>query len=250
MKRKRTKIRFTLTRAALPTAFLIMSASASHTQTIPCSQERDADCRHPYEESTTSLPDVGSRPPWTLLSRNDDADTGYVMDKRELTGSNSSVFRLTAVLNSPPELVARVAIANLVDPENRQKNTEKTILRNDDDVIIVYSYIHINTPFVSDRDVISRIERSYDPETRTHQIRWKAIEEGPPKKDGVIRLNRSEGSWTFSPDKEGKTQAVYVSHTEVAGYVPAWIVNSTMDSTMLNGIERLREAVDLERMKE
>jgi hypothetical protein len=239
-------MRFKLTRASLTTALLLMTASVSHTQTNPCSQERDLDCRHPYEESATSLPDVGSRPPWTLLSRNDDADAGYMMEKRELAGSDSSMFRLRAVLDSPPDLVARVAIANLVDPEKHQKNTEKTILRNDAEVIIVYNYIHINIPFVSDRDVISRVERSYDPETRTHRIRWKAIQEGPPKKDGVIRLNRSDGSWTFSPDKDGKTRAVYVSHTEVAEYVPSWVVNSTMDSSMLEGIERLREAVDRE----
>jgi hypothetical protein len=43
---------------------------------------------------------------------------------------------------------------------------------------------------------------------------------------------------------------VYVSYTETAGYVPAWIINSRMNKTMVQGIEDLREAVRHERQRE
>jgi hypothetical protein len=72
---------------------------------------------------------------------------------------------------------------------------------------------------------------------------WKATNEGPPPKDGVIRLNRSEGFWRFTPTPEGNTLAVYVSHTEIAGSIPAWVVNSVMSDTMVQGIEGLRKSL-------
>ncbi len=194
-----------------------------------------------------SLPDVAARAPWTLLSRNDDASSGYLVQKRVLTGAKFSTYRLEAVVDSPPDIVARVAARNLVDPDYHQKNTDKTILRNDSDAIVVYSYIHVNVPFVSDRDVISRVESSYDIRSRTHRVSWKTSEEGPPRKKGVVRVEHSQGSWTFSPTDEGKTRAVYLSETEIAGYMPGWFVDSTMEKSIVQGIQSLREAVERER---
>lgn len=196
------------------------------------------------------LPDVSARPRWKLMSQSDDARSGYVLHRRETPGSNASTFRLEATVDSPPELVAQAAAKIIADPAYSQANTDKQILRNDEDALVVYSYIHIRAPFVSDRDVISRIERSYDPDSRTHRVEWKATNDGPPKKDGVVRLEHSEGYWAFSPAGSGKTHAIYQSHTEIDGYVPAWVVNTQMKSTMLEGIEGLREAVERERQAE
>jgi hypothetical protein len=36
---------------------------------------------------------------------------------------------------------------------------------------------------------------------------------------------------------------VYVSHTELAGSIPAWVINSVMRDTMAQGIEGLRKSV-------
>ena len=169
------------------------------------------------------------------------------MHRRKTAGSDVSTFRLEAIIDSTPERVAVAAAQNIVDPEYGPANTDKTILRNDADAIVVYSYIHINAPFVSDRDIVSKVERTYDPDSRTHRLEWKAIDEGPPKREGVVRLNRSEGSWTFSPEASGTTRAVYTSSTAIDGYIPGWLVDSQMSKTMLDGIEGLRRAVDHER---
>ncbi len=191
-----------------------------------------------------SLPEVSAQPPWVLYGQNDDSEAGYVMYKRRPVGSDYSAYRLEAVVDSPPDLVAVAAVKTIAHP---QKNMDKTILRDDAEAIVVYSYIHINVPFISDRDVISRVERFYDPATETHRLTWEATDEGPPPKDGVIRLNHSEGSWTFTPESPDKTRAVYVTHTEIAGSMPPWLVNSTMSGTLVEGIESLRETVDRER---
>jgi len=193
------------------------------------------------------LPDVATRPPWTLLGESEDAEDGYVLYLRENPGSSVATYRLEATLDSPPDVVALAATKYMADPEFRPPNTDKTVLRADDESIVVYSYIHIDAPFVSDRDVISLIERSYDADSNTHRIDWRAIDDGPPKKDGVVRLELSEGSWTFTPSSPGATRAVYTSRADSAGYLPTWIVRSQMSKTMVEGINGLREAVARER---
>lgn len=197
------------------------------------------------------LPDVSARPPWTLITQTDDLQSGYVLYQRNTIDSDAATYRLEAIVDSAPDLVALAVASYIVDPAYSQANTDKTILRNDEDVIVVYSYIHIDAPFVSDRDVISRIERSHDPATKVYRLAWRVIDEGgPAKKDGVIRLERSDGSWTFSPNDDGTTRAVYESHTEIAGFLPTWLVNAQMTQTMLEGIEGLRKAVDRQRQGE
>jgi hypothetical protein len=128
-----------------------------------------------------------------------------------------------------------------VDPEERQSNTEKSILRDDDELILVYSYISL--PLVSDRDVTTESERSHDPETGSYRLAWRASDKGPPPKRGVVRLPRSDGSWTFAPLQGDRTFAVYESHAEIGGAMPAWLVNSMMTDTMVQGIVGLRRWV-------
>lgn len=197
-----------------------------------------------------SLPEVSARPPWLLHDQNQDSETGYALYKRKPIGSDYDAFRLEAIIDSPPGVVAAAAAVNISDPDESQKNLEKKILRDDENGMIVYSYIHIRAPFVADRDVISHVNRSYDAATDTHKISWRATDEGPAPIKGVTRVDRSEGSWTFSPEAGGKTRAVYVSHTEVDGFVPVWIINATMRNTMVQGLKGLRESVDLVRQSE
>ncbi len=243
-------MRIPRTRTVLLAALVSLFAATSHAQTSVCSNGSTQACPYQTLSETTGLPEVSAGPPWTLLSRHDDADTGYVLQRRKRDGSNFSTFRLEAILDSPADLVALVAARNLADPDYHQENTDKRILRDDAEGIVIYSYIHVDAPFVSDRDIVSRVERFYNPKTGTYRLSWKAVDEGPPNKDGVVRLARSEGSWTFSPKAEGDTRAVYVSYTETAGYVPAWIINSRMNRTMVQEIEDLRKAVRHERQRE
>lgn len=189
------------------------------------------------------LPDVSARAPWTLYDRNDAAGSEYVVYVRKPPGSEFSAYRIEALLDSPIEEVAKVAAQNLADPDYRPKNTIKTILKNDPDALLVHSHIEIHAPFVADRDVISRVTQSYDPATKNYLLRWSATNEGPPPKQGVIRLERSDGYWSFTPTDDNKTHAVYVSHTEIAGAIPAWVVNSIMSETMVDGMEGLRRSL-------
>lgn len=189
------------------------------------------------------LSDVSAPSPWTVHETNDDAENGYVVYTRKPAGSKFSEYRIEAVVNYPTAVVAAVAVKNLADPEFRPKGTIKTIIQNDEEALLVHSHIAINAPFVSDRDVVTRVEQTFDSLTATHSIVWRATNEGPPPRDGVVRLDRSDGYWSFTPEDENRTKAVYVSHTEIAGSIPAWVINSVMSTTMTEGIEGLRASL-------
>ena len=192
----------------------------------------------PGGSAAEGVPGIAAQPEWRLHDRNDDPEDGYVVYKRKPQGSDYDAYRLEAVIDAPPAVVVTALIANIADPAAAQPNMEKTIVRDDGDVVVVYSYIDL--PLVSDRDVTTRAQRSFDPQTGTYRIEWKATDEGPAPKPGVVRLEQSTGSWTFAPLEGGRTRAVYESHTEIAGSIPIWLVNSLVTGTVVDGIVSLR----------
>jgi len=187
-------------------------------------------------------PPVSARPEWKIYDQNLDPGANYVVYKRKPTGSDYYAYRLEAVIDAPPAVVAAAGRANIADPTAAQENMKKTLLHDDGEVLLVYTYIDL--PMVSDRDVTTRAQRSFDPQTGTYRVEWRATDEGPPPKKGVVRLQESSGFWTFAPLEGGRTRATYESHTEIAGSIPVWIVNSLMTDTVVDGIVRLRARID------
>jgi len=175
---------------------------------------------------------------WQLHDRNDDPGSGYVVYRRKPPGSDYYAYRLEAVIDAPPAAVAAAGRADIADPTTAADNMERTILSDDGEVIVVYTYIDL--PLVSDRDVTTRAQRSFDPETGTYRVEWQATDAGPPPRKGVVRLQESSGHWIFSPLEGGRTRAVYESHSEAAGFIPAWLVNSFMTDMAVDGIVNLR----------
>jgi len=194
------------------------------------------------------LPDVSAHSPWMLHERNEDAQAGYVTYRRELPDSEYSVWRLEAVIDATPDAVALAAQRNVGDPDAGPSYMRKRILRDDGEITIVYTYIDM--PLVSDRDVTTRAVRSFDAQTGSHRVEWQTSDEGPEPQAGVVRLEKSSGSWVFSPLPDGRTSAVYESHTEIGGAIPAWLVDSLMKDTVVDAIVTLRARVerDLGRM--
>ena len=67
--------------------------------------------------------------------------------------------------------------------------------------------------------------------------------EEPPVADGVVRIV-SEGSWDIRRGRDGGTDLVYSSHSELGDSVPAWLVNRLMNDQIVNELLVLQQILD------
>ena len=185
---------------------------------------------------------------WQILDRVDPPERGYIVSKCRPSASEYDAYRLEAVVDAPPALVAGAARAEMADPNSKPDRAEKTVIRADADEVVVYMYA--NLPLVSDRDAITHARLISDEKAGSYRLAWQATDrEGPAPKEGVVRIAESTGGWTFLPLEGGNTRAIYESHSDLAGSIPAWLVNSLMTEAVIDNIARLRARVERERAK-
>jgi hypothetical protein len=184
---------------------------------------------------------VAAQDPWTLAVGDDDA--GYAVYRRLPADSKFAAFRLEAELEATPAELARAARAVMLAPS---ENVRKELLREDGDVFVFYSYIDMPM-FLSDLDIATRAEQHRDAATGARRIAWRTTDEGPPRKEGVARIERSVGVWIFEPEGDGRTRLTYESHTEPPVPIPAWIVNSMTTESVVEQFQGLQTRLDLQR---
>jgi hypothetical protein len=149
----------------------------------------------------------------------------HILFRRQLPDARVAAFRLEGAVDAP---IARVLEAQRAGTQTRSKDGDgprRELLRRDGEVTVVYTYMPV--PLLADRDLVLRQEHSQDPATGIHRFVWHTIEgEGPPPPGGVVRIQRSEGMWEFTPQGEGRTRLVLESMTDAGGSLPAWVINS------------------------
>lgn len=164
---------------------------------------------------------------WALVLRSPDAGRPFVLYSRARSGSNYDEYRLEVPVEAEPETVVAALESNLFDPTTYPGSFERRVLRSGDGVYVSYDYMHV--PLLSDRDVVLRTEVGRDPATGHPQIRWYATDrEGPAPREGVVRVERSEGRWIVVPDGQGGSVAIYQAHMDLGGSLPAALVDSQM----------------------
>jgi len=190
-----------------------------------------------------ALPDVSAHPPtWTLRESVTDPRAGYEIYSAKFPGSKFNVYRLEATFDASPEEVAAAALQNVVSNAPTARNIERKVLRRDGDVAIIHTLIRV--PIIADSDIVTRVEKSHEPGSSIYRLDWIAIDsEGPPPRKGIRRITDSYGAWIFLPSGRG-TRAIYESHTDIKGPVPAWIAKRMLKNSMVDQIVDLRRRVD------
>jgi hypothetical protein len=149
----------------------------------------------------------------------------HTLYRRQLPDARVAAFRLEGQVDAP---IARVLEARRAGDEKAPEDGDgprRELLRRDGEVSVVYTYMPV--PLLADRDLVLRQEHSRDPSTGIHRFVWRTIEgEGPPPPEGVVRIQRSEGMWEFTPQGEARTRLVLESMTDAGGSLPAWVINS------------------------
>jgi hypothetical protein len=176
---------------------------------------------------------------WVLSDRGEGDTLVY---EAAVDGSSYMAYRVEATLETSAASAFGAAVRNLVTPTRAPKNQRRTLLQNDGEVFVVHTRIAV--PFVSDRDVVVRIESSKPQGGGEATLTWRTVSHpaAPPER-GVVRLTKSRGSWTFTPLAPARTRVIYENHSDVGGRVPAWLASSMLRGEAVGQISELRQSL-------
>ena len=178
--------------------------------------------------------------PWVVALE----EGGVRVEERE-GASPSRSFRAEARVRATPEaclaVVASDAFFARTAPhvaEARVVGTEGAHLR--------WFYARFDPPFVAPRDYTLRVEASErpSPEGRELRLSWRIDNgRGPPPRPGTIRVERSDGAWTFTPAVGGQgTLARYELSADPGGAIPGWLARRAQIAGILAAYDELRRA--------
>ncbi|MFN7133852.1 MAG: START domain-containing protein, partial [Myxococcales bacterium] len=169
---------------------------------------------------------------------------GVVVYTRERKGTDVKEVKAVGVIDAPPQQVFRV----LADYERYKEimpyTDESKVVATEQEGKVVHFYSLINAPFVSKRDYTLRIVDQSDWKDGAGYLKsyWTSSDKGPPPKDGVVRVQKNEGSWHLEPlDGGKKTRANYWVFTDPGGSLPTFIVNKANSSAIPDVYKALRK---------
>lgn len=107
-----------------------------------------------------------------------------------------------------------------------------------------YAYTYNDVPFpVKDRDAVTKIKWSQDPETLVTLMTAKpAI--GLVEKTKAVRIEEVDSRWYFSPQADGTTKVETFAHINPNGPTPAWLTNMLLVSSPYKTMKAMRELIE------
>lgn len=90
----------------------------------------------------------------------------------------------------------------------------------------LYYYSEVSLPWPAEnRDFVSHLSVSQNPETKLITIDGPAVPGIVPLKDGMVRVDHSGSEWLVTPLANGRVSVKYTLHVDPGGALPAWLVN-------------------------
>ncbi|MFP6807308.1 MAG: START domain-containing protein [Pseudomonadales bacterium] len=154
--------------------------------------------------------------------RNDD---GIAIYTKKVKGSKHKAVRaemiISASLNSLVGLIMDTSschdLAKLCREATELEVTSETEL-------LIYSYNDVPWP-VSDRDAVSKVVWTQDPESLTISMMATVINYDLPVNNKVVRITSGNTSWQFEPLGNGEVRVTTEAHIDPGGPTPTWLTN-------------------------
>ena len=90
----------------------------------------------------------------------------------------------------------------------------------------LYYYSEVTLPWPAEnRDFVSHLSVSQNPETKLITINGPAVPGFVPLKDGIVRVDHSGSEWLVTPLANGQVSVKYTLHVDPGGALPVWLVN-------------------------
>jgi hypothetical protein len=157
---------------------------------------------------------------------------GVAVERRDQPGSELREVRATGAIEAPPATVFGVVTAF-----EKQKGIayieDVRILEQTADQVTFWAIA--NFPVLARRDWVLRARLERDLPGGRFRLSWAAADfpGAPPPAPGVVRLRVNSGEWLLEPlDRGTRTRARYYLVTDPGGYVPVWLANIVVASTL------------------
>ena len=157
--------------------------------------------------------------------------------------SRYQTYKLETTLDAEPDEAVDSLLVLMTSPELAPEGQERRVLARTDDGVLIYTVIDMPL-LVADRDVALRVTREAPGAGGVRRVVWTVAHDGvPAPKAKVVRIPESTGYWEFVPDGPGRSRAVYVTHSDLGGSIPAWLINSLMRDQVAGDVDRLRRVI-------
>ncbi len=179
---------------------------------------------------------------WELAKDKD----GIKVFLRTIPGSKIKEFKGITKINSSLDSI----LAVLYDTEACPKwihNCKDPLKLSEISFYEGYVYQVIDFPFpVKDRDLVLHSVMTQDANTKEVTIKLTAVADYVSETRNV-RIKKSDGFYLLKPLPDGYIEVTWQHHTEPAGNIPKWIVNSLLVDTPFKTLNNLREIVKKEK---
>ena len=172
-------------------------------------------------------------------------EDGIKLWRRDDPASQFVTFRGRGAIEAPIDQVAAVIRDSSRAPEWMADCVDAATLRflNVTDSII-YHRTGSPVPFISDRDVVLKIDTQVEPARRAVLITFRQTEDRlRPPLEGIVRMPRLVGHWRLVVVGPTTTEVEYQVQADPGGALPAWLVNLVSKNLPLRTLQGLRRQV-------
>jgi hypothetical protein len=174
---------------------------------------------------------------WKLKSEKD----GMKIFSRDATDSKIKAVKINADFDAGLSTIAAV----LMDVKNYDAwvfNSKSTRLLKQVSQEELYYYAISVFPWpTQNRDFVSHMHISQDPETKTVTVLANNVPGWVPKSDKLVRIEKSSGKWVLTKLSDQKTAVEYSLEADPAGSLPAWIINTFSSKGLIETFKNLRK---------
>jgi len=112
-----------------------------------------------------------------------------------------------------------------------------------------YALSHLPWPF-KNRDLIVNIVTTNNPDTNEITITMSSDKNLISNNDEAVHIIDSHAKYILRPINKNQTELTWMQHTEPAGELPAWLVNSMIISLPLKSISNLENTAKLKKYQD
>jgi hypothetical protein len=177
--------------------------------------------------------------PWTEVASED----GVRVERRVEGETPLQIFRAEGLLDGSPEACLAIVRSDDFFVRTVPNVDEGRVVASEGDGVRWF-YARINPPFVAARDYTMRIEvtQTPSPEGAVLRMAWHIDNaRGPPPRPGTVRIERSDGAWTFAPvDGGSRTRVRYELSTDPGGSIPRWLARRAQLGGIMAAFDELK----------